>query len=330
MIRMGTRALAPAVVLLCVASAACSKDDSKSSSESSFKSFEPAAVDSSFSEPRDAVPLDNGGIAFIARANGSNVAPDDAPTAGDLAAVNDAYAVFVIDAPKGAPRIVAKGLMAPFNIASDGKDTLYVADLAGGSDGSGAIIQISIASGSSTPLATGYRPQGVATDKAGKVYFTGKDANSNLPGVFHLDGTTPIVTGGQFVSPSGIDIADDGTIYVADPAAARGLDDTQISGSGNGALFKIVGTNVTVVTAGFEAGYPTGIALSPEGHVIISAYKDRGAQSAIIDVDPAKPADASLITDKLEDTFTSAGLHRSRVTGLMAWSGGNTVYSIQP
>jgi hypothetical protein len=331
MIRIGKRALAPAVALLCIAPAACSKDDSKSSSSGeTFKSFEPAAVDSSFSEPRDAVPLDNGGVAFIARANGSNVPPDDAPTAGDQAAVNDSYAVFVSDSPKAAPRIIVKNLIAPFNMASDGKDTLWVADIGGGDDGQGAVLQISIASGSSTPLAAGFHAQGLATDKAGKVYFTGKDPSSNLPGVFHLDGTTPVVTGGQFVSPSGLDIADDGTIYVADPAAGRDLDDGQINGSGQGVVFKVVGTTVTVVTAGFEAGYPTGIAIGPDGRIIISAYKDRGQQSAIILVDPKAPASPSVITDKLEDTFSSAGLHRSRTTGLMAWSGGNTVYSIQP
>jgi len=37
-----------------------------------------------------------------------------------------------------------------------------------------------------------------------------------------------------------------------------------------------------------------------------------------------------VVSDKLTDIFASAGLHRSRATGNMAWSGGNTVFLITP
>jgi hypothetical protein len=151
--------------------AACGDDD-ESSPGSAFKSFAPAAKDPSFSQPRDAVPLDNGGFAFLARANGTNAGADeDAPQTGDLALINDRYAVFVIDAPYGTPRIIQRDLIAPFNLATDGKDKLYVADIGGGPDGQGALLEVSIAGGAANPLASGYQPQGVTVDKNGKVYF---------------------------------------------------------------------------------------------------------------------------------------------------------------
>lgn len=311
--------------------AACSSDD-ETTDKPAFKSFEPAAEDPSFSQPRDAVPLDNGGFAFLARANGTNAGPgEDAAQEGSLAQINDRYALFVVDAPKATPRIVIKDLIAPFNLATDGKDKLYVADIGGGPDGQGALLEVSISSGSSNPLASGYQPQGVTVDKNGKVYFTGKDKTTGAPGVFTLDGPNAISTDAQFRSPSGIEVADDGTIYVADPAAGMYVeDDGVMRGSGDGVIFKISGQSVSILAGGFEAGYPTGIALSPDGHLVVSAYANRGAQSAVLIFDPKNPASPRVVTDKLQDTFVSAGLHRSLKTGNMAWSGGDTVYVIQP
>jgi hypothetical protein len=329
--RGGRRRIAP-FVLLVFAAVGCSKEEP--ATEGPFKSFEPAANDpAAFTEPRDAVPLDNGAIAFLARAPGSNT-PDqeNAGEEGATAQLVDRYAVFVKDDPKAALRILTKDLVAPLNIASNGRDLLFVADIGGGATGGGAIVQLPVAGGAGTPLAEGFRPRGVATDAGGKVFFTGTDPATGQPGVFALEGNAgrAIVTGGQLKSPSGLDIADDGTIYVADSSAARDLDDGQVTGSGHGVVFKIVGGTATVVTAGFEAGYPTGLALTPSGKLAISAYAGRGSQSAVILVDPANPAAQALFTEKLTETFASAGLHRSRATGQMAWSGGDTVYIIQP
>lgn len=316
--------------ILMAPASGCSSEDEQA--EPAFKSFEPAAEDPQFSEPRDAVPLDNGAIAFIARVNGSAALPEDAidsdPDVKAQATGNDLYGVFIIDAPKAAPRIIQRNLVAPFNIATNGKDKLYVADIGGGPTGQGVIWEMGLTEGPMTPLAEGFQPQGVATDKAGKVFFTGKDKTTGEPGVFTLEGL--VVVGGLLQTPSGIDIADDGTIYVADPTAARNLEDEAIDGSGNGVVFKIVNGAASVLNAGFEGGYPTGLALAPDGKVVVSAYKDRGAQSAVYLIDPANPRSPSIVTAKLETTFASAGLHRSRATGTMAWSGGNTVYVIQP
>lgn len=310
---------------------ACSSEDDEPD-KPAFKSFEPAANDPSFSQPRDAVPLDNGGFAFLARANGTNAGPgDDAAQEGDLAQINDRYALFVVDAPNTPPRIVIKDLIAPFNLATDGKDKLYVADIGGGPDGQGALLEVSIAAGSSNALASGYQPQGVTVDKNGKVYFTGKDKTTGAPGVFSLDGPTAISTDAQLRSPSGIEVADDGTIYVADPAAGMFVeDDTVMHGAGHGVIFKIKDGATTLLAGGYEGGYPTGIALSPDGKLVVSAYANRGAQSAVLIYDPANPGSPRVVTDKLQDTFVSAGLHRSLTTGNMAWSGGDTVYMIQP
>jgi len=101
-------------------------------------------------------------------------------------------------------------------------------------------------------------------------------------------------------------------------------------GAGHGVLFKIKDGATTVLAGGFEGGYPTGIALTPDGHIAVSAYANSGSQSAVLLVDPANPGTPRVVTDKLQDTYISAGLHRSLKTGTMAWSGGDTVYMIQP
>lgn len=292
--------------------AACSKDEAPAPGP--FKSFEPAANNpATFTEPRDAVPLDDGAIAFLARSTESN-----------------RFAVFVIDAPGAAPRVLYKDVVAPFNIASNGKDTLYVADIGGGKDGQGAILQLAVAGGNATLLAEGYKPQGVATDSAGKIFFTGTKPSTGEQGVFTVSGSTAteILVGGQLKSPSGLDVDDDGTLYVADATAALNLEDAQVTGSGHGVVFAISGGAAKVITAGFNAGYPTGIAVAG-GKVVISAYADRGSNSAVLIFDLAKPGSAPTVyVDKLKDTFGSAGLHRSRATGAFAWSGGDTVFVI--
>jgi sugar lactone lactonase YvrE len=192
-------------------------------------------------------------------------------------------------------------------------------------------LDIPISGGNATPLAEGHRPQGVATDAAGKVHITGRDPQTGLPGVFVLDGGTAraIVTGGDLRSPSGLDIADDGTIYVADSTAAGDLGDELVSGAGRAAVFEIKGTNTRVVAAGIEGGYPTGIAIAKNGNLVISAYVDRGSHSAVVILDLKKPKEPTIYTKKLETTFASAGLHRSRQNGTMTWSGGDTVYVIK-
>jgi hypothetical protein len=313
----------------CAGIFACGDDDAPSGLDLQPVAENPAA----FTEPRDAVPLDNGGTAFIARATGSAQRDlENAGQEGARAEIADRYAVFLIDPPGSAPRIIHDQLVAPFNLATNGKDLLFVADIGGGPDGAGALLQLTLA-GQATPLAEGHKPQGVATDKGGKVYFTGTDPQTGAPGVFVLEGgAKPVVTGPPLRSPSGIDVADDGTIYVADPTAARDLDDGVISGNGTGALFKIAGGTATVVTAGFNGGYPTGIALLGNT-VLISAYADRGANSAVLQVDLGAPRNPAVLGDRagrLKDTWASAGLHRSRASNRLTWSGGNTVYSIAP
>jgi hypothetical protein len=284
-----------------------------------------------FTDPRDAVPLENGGAAFLARASASTERSEESGQEGARVDLADRYAVFLIERPGAAPRKLYDDLVAPFNLATNGRDLLYVADLGAGENASGVLVQLTL-TGEATPIVSGFKPQGVATDKDGKVFFTGTDPASGAPGLFVVEGTSAraVATGLPFASPSGVDVADDGAIYVADPTAARNVDDTEISGNAASVLFKVAGGQVSVVNAGFDGGYPTGIAVVG-GSVLISAYADRGANSAVLRIDLASPRTATPIEDRsgrLKDTFTSAGLHRSRDSRRLTWSGGNTVYSI--
>jgi hypothetical protein len=317
--------------LACSGAFACGGDDAPPASAFDLQPI--AASADVFTEPRDAVLVGNG-AAFVARATRST--ERNAESAGEEGArvdLADRYAVFMIDAPGAAPRKLYDDLVAPFNLATNGRDLLYVADVAGGKDMGGVLVQLTL-TGQATPLVEGYQPQGVATDKDGKIYFTGSDPASGAPGVFVVEGgqARSIASGAPFAAPSGLDVADDGTIYVADPTAARNVEDEQVTGNGPSAVFKITGGQVSVVNAGFDGGYPTGIAVLGD-RILLSAYADRGANSAVLRIDLASPGSVVVMEDRsgrLKDTYASAGLHRSRDSRRLAWSGGDTVYSIVP
>lgn len=151
------------------------------------------------------------------------------------------------------------------------------------------------------------------------VYFTGKDSKGDA-GVYSIPASggsaTAIVTGAPFVSPSGIAVAANGDIYVADAVTL-----------GNTAtIYKIAkGANTaTELFTGIAVGYPAGIALdAKDATLVISGLSQATLTDVVVLLDLTSMAttlytgDAAVDISKFEE---SAGLHRAKNVNTFAWA----------
>jgi sugar lactone lactonase YvrE len=218
---------------------------------------------------------------------------------------------------------------APFGIAisTDGK-TLYIADPGAtdstGTDQLGVIFSLPIGGGTATAVTgtagTEVRSLEIAqSGGADTIFFTGHTA-AGVPGVFKVaaaGGTVATVAmGAPFVDPSGITIASDGTMYVADTTAV------QAPGGATASIIKIDTTgNATSFLSGLAVGYPAGIALSLDGNTMLlssldpSKYTDQLAQITV-----ATAALGTPITMNINTFTEAAGMHRAKTADVFAWA----------
>lgn len=318
--------LASASVLIIGITACSSASEEPQTSNDGFASFEVGANDSSFYAPIDAVPMDDGSLVFLARATNSAMA--DRGEEEEARAQRGDLTLVYHQPVGGKPVVIYDQLVLATNIASDGKDAIYVADY-----GASAIVRISLAGRSGAPVATNVEPKGVAVGPDGKVVLTGTNVATRLPGIYTLDGdtATPIVEGGILSNLSGVDIDDNGVIYAVSATGSADVDEEFLAGSGRGVIYRIEGGIVSVLSAGFEAAEPSGLAVV-NNILAVSSYEGRGASSAVLLYDLVqRKLDPTVYTnDKLAEITASGGLHRNVTTGLLAWSGGNTVFAIKP
>ncbi|MFS8069388.1 MAG: hypothetical protein ACMG6S_23745, partial [Byssovorax sp.] len=123
--------------------------------------------------------------------------------------------------------------VAPFGIgiSNNGKQ-LFVADTAAGASDRGGIFMIPVGGGAPTELAgtDGTSPHSldvVVVEGGDTLYFTGTEPKvGGLPGVFSIPAAaetlTTIAAGGILRDPSGLAVAKNGDIYVADTIATEG------------------------------------------------------------------------------------------------------------
>ncbi len=218
---------------------------------------------------------------------------------------------------------------APFGIAisTDGK-TLYIADPGAtdstGVDQLGVIFSLPIGGGTATAVTgtagTEVRSLEIAqSGGADTIFFTGHTA-AGVPGVFKVaaaGGTVATVAmGAPFVDPSGITIASDGTMYVADTTAVGA------PGGATASIIKIDTTgNATSFLSGLAVGYPAGIALSLDGKTMLlssldaTKYTDQLAQITV-----ATAALGTPITMNINTFTEAAGMHRAKTVNVFAWA----------
>jgi hypothetical protein len=237
-----------------------------------------------------------------------------------------------------APTVLASGdpLASPLNldISSDGK-TLYIADAAAGQgEGDlGSLLTLDVSGGTLTPVeaSAGYRPRGVIVvnqDWRDQVYFTGNDPADGLPGVFKLDTKTnevlEVSKSDLFVDPSGIVVADNGDVFVAD---------TQTGGRLANVIQIPKEKEAMALIPNIKLGYPAGISISKDQQIlIVSALDPVTSKDTVIRWD-LKEGSMSTFNSGIDQFEESAGLHRAKDVESYVWAdsranGGGTVYVI--
>jgi DNA-binding beta-propeller fold protein YncE len=270
----------------------------------------------------DAVPDATGatiyftGVDATGRAGVFSVAAGAAPAAAAAVAV-------------GAPFVAPIGI----GISSDGSQ-LYVADPATdeGMD-LGGIYAVSKGGGTPSVISKDVEPRGLAVAASGSmdvIVFTGRDPSDGAPGVFRMPASggmaTVVAKGAPFVDPSGVAVAANGDVFVADTIAAP---------SHHGNLFKVSGGAVSPVAASLTVGYPAGVALAcGDAAVWVSLVAGSPGRDAVTSYDPGTMAATGSVTAGLTTLSAPGGLHRAAGVGVFAFvdsagDGSDAVYVIK-
>ncbi len=242
-------------------------------------------------------------------------------------------AVFKVKSSGGAITKVASGdpLVAPFNIATGGTgDELYVADPgAEQATDRGVIWKMGTGSGE-TPTAVsgsdGLAVRGLVINvesSADQLYFTGVDDSSGAANVYKLKAsggtaTALIANGNTLVDPSGVAIAGNGDIYVADT----------VGGSDREAqIVKIHSGAAAVWVTGIKVNYPAGLALTnDDATLMVSSLVPSAGSDQIIQISTAtktqKPFTMSGTVD-LSKLIEAGGMHRGITNNIFAWVDGS-------
>jgi hypothetical protein len=308
--------------------------DGPSPPMSPFKSLEAAAnAPTSFTQPRAGVPLSDGSIAFLATLEA--VSDEERTHSGSR------VGVWLQPAQGGAPAVLYAGdkMVNPFDIDAslDGK-TLYVADLAGGAEGRGAILTLSTTGGDPTEIASGWAPRGVTVADDGRVYFSGVDEATGESGVFVLAGgaVSRVFAGAPLVDPSGIAVRKDGAVLVSDTRLFDGVSEGATATIPSEAgIVLIKDGQASIFATGFVTGYPAGIALTTDDKSLIISGQGPDHSDTVYIVDVANPkAPPTVVTDTFSAfQDSSAGLKRAHDSNTFIWASlaanGGTIYRIR-
>jgi DNA-binding beta-propeller fold protein YncE len=307
--------------------AACKEEDAPPTAATAYDPV-PAATGADFWSPFDAAPSPQADTIYF------------------TALTRDGAGVFKVAAQNGTPQALHVGepLVSPFGVMPDTANaSVFVVD--SGSEGAvaddamdttiGRIFQISTSGGAPRSLtaAEGTAPKSldiVSSGGSDLIYFTGRDPDTRAPSVFSTDpagGTlNTIASGAPLSDPSGIAVASDGTIYVADVSA----DDS------NAAILRIRNGSTELFKTGLRVGYPAGVALTlDEKSLFVSGLKkDEG--TAVVHVIDLATGDVVEFDKNIAQNENSAGVHRAHQTDAFAWADssgspsnpGGTVYFI--
>ena len=232
------------------------------------------------------------------------------------------------------PVAIATGglLTSPFgiSISGDGKQ-LFVSDPGANlsaddaPETQGAILTVAATGGELSPVpgteSTVPRSLDVV-DNDGKdvIFYSGTDKSDGAPGIFSVSAAggevTTVFKGDPLRDPSGVAVAADGTIYVADTVSATSSSADIIAISKSGEATKIV--------EGIRVGYPAGIALNKAGTtLLVSALNSETLNDTVIAVDLTKMTPTDLAPDTIKDFSEAGGLHRARNKDVFGWSDSN-------
>jgi len=223
--------------------------------------------------------------------------------------------VFSVAATGGAVKVLAVGapLIMPLGIAvsSDGK-TLYVADPMAAGPGGNVIYTLPVEGGTPKPIDStrGTMPHGleVIEEKgADQVYFSGKNPDTGQPAILKIaaaGGKVQVVASGTpLVDPSGVAIAQDGTVYVLDRLA---------SGKGLGAVIRIKNQKAEIIAKDVRTGGElAGITLTHDDSlVLVSSLDTKKGTAQVLLIDP-KTLQTGIVNKVIGESTAAGGLHRA-------------------
>ncbi len=271
--------------------------------------------------PWDAVPSPDGSIIYF-----TGIGADGVP------------GVFSVPAAGGESNLVsnASPLAMPLGLAisTDGQ-TLYVSDpwMAGSSGGGLYTLPLASAQAQLIEGTQGTAPQGVeviSQEGADQVYFTGIDPSDGQPAVYRVAASggdvTLIAKGAPLIAPSGIAIAQDGTIYVLDHLA---------SGNGLGGVVRIQGESAEIIARDVRTGGQlAGLTLTMDGALLLASSLDNTAGTAQVLVVDLATLQTSIVNDVISANTAAGGLHRAHNDNIFAWADitagtAGTVYKVQ-
>lgn len=273
-----------------------------------IESVEPVARSSMFAAPLDATPSPDGALIYFTAL--TELGPAILRTSPD---------------GRGEPTVLAAGdpLVAPFGVVVSTDGTrLYIADSgaedAGGSS-IGRIFVLSVLGGVPEELVggRGTHPRSldlVSHEGVDRIFFTGVDADAQAA-IFRMDSDGSnrklIRKGAPLADPSGIAVAGDGSIYVADAAGGE---------SGGPTVLKIRDESIGEIASGLRFGHPAGIALfRDDSALLVSGLDPIDGTSVVFQIDLTSMALAKL-SDGIGQNHDSAGLHRAHGGNVFAWS----------
>jgi len=300
-----------------------------------FKTLAPAAQANAtaFSSPLDATLSPDGKTAYFIA-----VLPEISSDTSDQPMPQRSGVFSMPIGSSEAATLMASGdpIASPLNldITSDGK-TLYIADSASGAGDAdmGGLLMMSVGGGTPTPVdsTAGYHARGVSVvnqDWRDQVYFTGNDPADGKPGVFKLDTKGNVVSevskSDLFVDPSGLVVADNGDIYVADTQTGATLANVIQIPKGKDAL---------ELMPNLKLGYPAGISISKDQQILIVSALDPATSRDVVIRHDLKAGTDEMFNNGIDQFEESAGLHRAKDVESYVWAdsqanGGGTVYVI--
>jgi sugar lactone lactonase YvrE len=175
-----------------------------------------------------------------------------------------------------------------------------------------------------------YRPGGLTVHKldgSEQIVFSGSEPERGVPGVFAIapagGATRTLASGDPLHEPSGVAVAEDGTVYVVDIA------------DGAAQVLRVQHGQLESVVSALGVGFPAGIALTRDDKTLLVSGIDPSTHHDVVHVIDLASGKVSQWTQGVGAFAEAAGLHRAHDRNVFAWADSQadrsgTVYVLEP